>query len=149
MYPFIRDLFVHFLGFKPEDVFTDTSDEHGGIPDVAVMAPTGVLDAKGKETKSRWLVLEAKDEPEVFLNEPSRRATFAEKSKYIDLDTAWFAMVDPFCFVLRAVSTRSANYDASMDIVIKWKDLSEATFKTRCAEISAAHAGEEGGFAQV
>ena len=48
MYPFIRDLFVHFLAFKAEDVFTDTATEHGGIPDVAVMAPTGVLDAKGK-----------------------------------------------------------------------------------------------------
>ncbi|MCX6903216.1 MAG: N-6 DNA methylase [Verrucomicrobia bacterium] len=141
MYPFIRDLFVHFLGFKAEDVFTDTTAEHGGIPDVAVMAPTGVLDAKGKEIKSRWLVLEAKDESEIFLNEASRRATFAEKSKYIQLDTVWFAMVDPSCLVLRAVTTRSANYDASFDIVIRWDGLTEATFRERCVEISAANAG--------
>jgi len=141
MYPFIRDLFVHFLGFKAEDVFTDTAAEHGGVPDVAVMAPTGVLDAKGKEIKSHWLVLEAKDEPEIFLNEASRRATFEEKSKYIELDTVWFAMVDPACFVLRAISTRSATYDSSGDIVIKWNGLTEATFKQRCLEISAAHAG--------
>ena len=141
MYPFIRDLFVHFLGFNAEDVFTDTTAEHGGIPDVAVMAPTGVLDAKGKEIRSRWLVLEAKDEPEVFLKEASRRAVFAEKSKYIGLDTAWFAMVDPSCLVLRAVTTRSASYDASFDIVIKWDGLTEAAFQERCVEISAAHAG--------
>ena len=141
MYPFIRDLFVRFLGFKPEDVFTDVANERGDIPDLAVIAPTGVLDAKGKEIKSRWLVLEAKDEPEIFLDEKSRSETFAEKSKYIDLDTAWFAMVDPSCFVLRAVSTRSANYDASSDTVIQWDGLTEETFKQRCLEISATHAG--------
>ena len=69
MYPFIRDLFVRFFGFNADAVFTDTAIEHGGVPDVAVIAPTGVLDAKGKEIESRWLVLEAKDEPEIFLNE--------------------------------------------------------------------------------
>ena len=141
MYPFIRDLFVHFLGFKAEDVFTDTANEQGDIPDLAVFAPTGVLDAKGKEIKSRWLVLEAKDESEIFLDEVSRAETFAEKSKYIDLDTVWFAMVDPSCFVLRAVSTRSANYDAKGDIEIKWDGLTEEAFKQHCIEISAAHAG--------
>lgn len=141
MYPFIRDLFVRFLDFKAEDVFTDTANEQGNIPDLAVFAPTGVLDAKGKEIKSRWLVLEAKDEPEIFLDDNSRRETFAEKSKYIDLDTVWFAMVDPSCLVLRAVSTRSANYDANGDIVIKWDGLTEEVFKQRCLEISAAHAG--------
>src|SRR5258708_7946123 len=69
MYPFIRDLFVRFLGFDADEVFTDTAIEQGGVPDVAVIAPTGVLDSRGKEIKSRWLVLEAKDEPEVFLHE--------------------------------------------------------------------------------
>ena len=141
MYPFIRDLFVRFLDFKAEDVFTDTANEQGDIPDLAVFAPTGVLDAKGKEIKSRWLVLEAKDEPEIFLDEVSRAETFAEKSKYIDLDTVWFAMVDPSCLVLRAVSTRSANYDAKGDIEIKWAGLTEGVFKQHCLEISAAHAG--------
>jgi hypothetical protein len=100
-----------------------------------------VLDAKGKETKSRWLVLEAKDEAEIFLDENSRRETFAEKSKYIDLDTAWFAMVDPSCLILRAISTRAASYNARADIVIKWNGLSEEAFKSRCLEVSAAHAG--------
>jgi type I restriction-modification system DNA methylase subunit len=141
MYPFIRDLFVHFLNFKPEDVFTDTANEQGNIPDLAVFAPTGVSDAKGKEIKSRWLVLEAKDEAKLFLNEESRGETFAEKSKYIDLDTAWFAMVDPSCLVLRAVSTKSANYNAASDIVVKWAGLTEESFKQRCLEITAAHAG--------
>jgi hypothetical protein len=141
MYPFVRDLFVRFLGFEAADVFTDTANERGDIPDLAVFAPTGVLDAKGKEIKSRWLVLEAKDEPDIFLDEVSRAETFAEKSKYIDLDTVWFAMIDPSCLVLRAVSTRSAIYDAKGDIVIKWEALTEETFKQRCLEISAAHAG--------
>ena len=27
MYPFIRDLFVRFLGFKADEVFTDTANE--------------------------------------------------------------------------------------------------------------------------
>jgi hypothetical protein len=141
MYPFIRDLFVRFLGFKAEDVFTDTANERGDIPDLAVFAPTGVVDAKGKEIKSRWLVLEAKDEADIFLDEKTRGETFAEKSKYIDLDTVWFAMVDPSCLVLRAVSTRSADYDAKSDTVIKWAGLTEEAFKQRCLEISAAHAG--------
>lgn len=141
MYPFIRDLFVHFLGFSVTDVFTDTANEEGNIPDLAIFAPTGVLDAKGKEIKSRWLVLEAKDEPEIFLNEASRAEIFTEKSKYIDLDTVWFAMVDPSCLVLRAVSTRSANYEATGDRVIQWVGLTEETFKQHCLEISVAHAG--------
>lgn len=141
MYPFIRDLFVRFLDFKAEDVFTDTANEEGNIPDLAVFAPTGVLDAKGKEIKTRWLVLEAKDEPGHFLDAESRRKTFAEKSKYIDLDSAWFAMVDPSCLVLRAVSTRSAHYNASRDNVIKLDGLTEEDFKVRCLEITAAHAG--------
>ena len=79
MYPFIRDLFVRFLDFKAEDVFTDTANEQGNIPDLAVLAPTGVLDAKGKEIKSRWLVLEAKDEAEIFLDEASRRENLRGK----------------------------------------------------------------------
>jgi hypothetical protein len=141
MYPFIRDLFVRFLDFKAEDVFTDTANEQGNVPDLAVFAPTGVMDAKGKEIKSRWLVLEAKDEAGVFLEENSRRETFVDKSKYIDLDTVWFAMVDPSCLVLRAVTTRSANYDATGDIVVKWNGLTEDAFRVRCVEISAAHAG--------
>ena len=141
MYPFIRDLFVRFLGFQAEDVLTDTANAQGNSPDLAVLAPTGVLDQKGREIKSRWLVLEAKDEPERFLDENSRRDVFAEKSKYIDLDTVWFAMVDPSCLVLRAVSTRSANYAAGGDLVIRWDGLTEEVFKQRCLEISAAHAG--------
>jgi hypothetical protein len=141
MYPFIRDLFVHFLGFKTGDVSTDIANEQGNSPDLTVSAPTGVLDAKGKEITSHWLVLEAKDEAEVFLDENSRRKTFAEKSKYIELDTVWFAMVDPSCLVLRAVSTRSATYAANSDIVIKWLGLTEEGFKKHCVEISAAHAG--------
>ena len=88
-------------------------------------------------------MLEAKDEPEIFLNEATRRETFAEKSKYIDLDTVWFAMVDPSCFVLRAVSTRSAELRRRGDIVIKWDGLTEEAFKQRCVEISAAHAGTQ------
>ena len=141
MYPFIRDLFVRFLGFKAEDVFTDTANEQGDIPDLAVYAPTGVLDAKGRDSKSRWLVLEAKDEPDIFLAEDSRGKIFAEKSKYIDLDTAWFAMVDPTCLVVRAVSTRSANYDSKSDLVIQWNGLTEESFTRQCLEISAAQAG--------
>lgn len=141
MYPFIRDLFVRFLGFKAEDVFTDTANERGDIPDLAVFAATGVLDAKGKEKTSPWLVLEAKDEPEIFLDEASRAETFAEKSKYIELDTAWFVMVDPSCFVLRAVSTRSANYNPKSDKVIKWDGLTEEAFNQHCLEISVAQSG--------
>ncbi|HVM60635.1 MAG TPA: N-6 DNA methylase [Verrucomicrobiae bacterium] len=141
MYPYIRDLFVRFLDFRAEDVFTDTANELGDVPDVAVMAPSGILDAKGKEIKFRWLVLEAKDEPEVFLDESSRADTFEEKSKYIHLDTVWFAMVDPTCLVLRAVSTRSANYSGKSDLVIRWAGITEEAFKRACVELSAAHAG--------
>jgi len=141
MYPFIRDLFVRFLGFKAEDVFTDTANEQGDIPDLAVFAPTGVPDAKGKDIKSRWLVLEAKDEPGTFLNETTRGDTFSEKSKYIDLDTTWFAMVDPSCLVLRAVTSRAASYDPAGDTVILWAGLTEEAFREGCLEISAAHAG--------
>jgi len=112
-----------------------------GIPDVAVIAPTGVLDSKGKEIKSRWLVLEAKDEPETFLNESSRRDTFAEKSKYIDLDTAWLRWLTPLASCCALSRLARPDYDASCDIVLRWGGLTEEAFKERFVEISAAHAG--------
>ena len=113
----------------------DTADQAGGIPDLCILAPSGIPDS----VPIRWLVAEVKDEPGAFLDGSSRAAIFREKAKYIGLDTAWFVMIDPQCFVLRAVTSRSAQYDPQRDIVMRWSDATEETFCAAFAEIRAEH----------
>ncbi len=141
MYPYLRDLFVHFLGYSAKEVLVDTSNDAGDVPDLAILAPTGISDAKGQERSSRWLVLEAKDETGIFLNPISRRKIFDAKSKYIELDTCWFVFVDPACLVLRKVTSRSASYDEAQDVELRWDALDEISFKTQCAVIARDQAG--------
>ena len=55
-YPYIRDLFIHFLGFKAEDIFTDIANEEGDIPDLAVLlrpARPGCAHRRAKHTSTR------------------------------------------------------------------------------------------------
>lgn len=133
LYPYIRDLFISVFGYRPADLLVDTADQAGGIPDLCVLAPSGIPDSPA----IRWLVMEVKDEAGVFLNEETRVAIFREKAKYIGLDTAWFVMIDPECFVLRPVTSRSAQYDPSRDIVLQWEGLTQDALRSRCNEIHA------------
>jgi hypothetical protein len=116
-------------------VIVDTADQMGGIPDLCVRAPSGIPDS----APIRWLVVEVKDEPGIFLDPQTRAAVFREKAKYIGLDTAWFVMIDPQCFVLRAVTSRSTEYDPNRDTVLRWEGLTEETLRTACGEIHAEH----------
>jgi len=135
LYPYIRDLFVGVLGYRPADLLVDIADQAGGIPDLCVLAPSGIPDS----APTRWLVVEVKDEPGVFLKEKSRASIFQEKAKYIGLDTAWFVMIDPKCFVLRAVTSRSTRYHPGNDSVLRWANTTEEEFRRACAEIHADH----------
>ncbi len=137
LYPYVRDLFLHVLGFRPGDLLVDTSDEIGGIPDLAVLAPNGLTDGSGVALTTRWLVVEVKDEPGVFRRPASRERIFREKAKYIGLDTAWFVLIDPECFVLRPVTSRAASCDPARDAVLIWDELTEETFRAACREIHA------------
>lgn len=103
MYGPIRDLFVHVLGFPPADVDIDTTGE-GGRPDVTARAPSGLTDSKGKQVKIDWIVVEAKDERNCFLNTKTREEIFSKKSKYIGTNTAWFVMVEPEAIIARQVT---------------------------------------------
>jgi len=136
LYPYVRDIYVNILGYRPVDLLVDTADQIGGIPDLCVLGPSGIPDSP----PIRWLVVEVKDEPGVFLNEASRAAIFRDKAKYIGLDTAWFVMIDPECFVLRPVTSRSAQYDASRDVILRWDGLTEEAFRSACCEIQAENA---------
>lgn len=137
LYPYIRDLFIKVLGYRASDLLVDTSDEAGGVPDLAVLAPNGMTDGSGLPLTTRWLVVEVKDEPGVFRRPGSRERIFREKAKYIGLDTAWFVLLDPECFVLRPVTSRSAIYDPARDSVLLWEGLSEEAFGSACREIHA------------
>ncbi|MEO5957907.1 MAG: hypothetical protein ABIR80_02235, partial [Opitutaceae bacterium] len=141
MYPHVRDLFVHFLDYSPEDILSDTANTAGDSPDLAVLADIGVHDAKNRPLRARWLVAEIKDEPDSFVNSGNRARIFAQKSKYIELETAWFAMIDPTVLVLRPVISRAAESDPARDIVIAWAGLTEAAFRAACSPILAEHAG--------
>lgn len=137
LYPYVRDLFTNVLGYRPGDLLVDTADESGGIPDLAVLAPNGLTDGSGVALTTRWLVLEVKDEPGVFRVPASRERIFREKAKYIGLDTAWFVLIDPECFVLRPVTSRAASYDPARDTVLVWDGLTEEAFREACREIHA------------
>ena len=137
LYPYVRDLFVNVLGYRPGDLLVDTADEIGGVPDLAALAPSGLTDRSGAALTTRWLVAEVKDEPGVFRHPASRERIFREKAKYIGLDTAWFVMLDPECFVLRPVTSRAAVCDPARDTVLLWGGLTEEAFRDACREIHA------------
>lgn len=111
MYGPLRDLFVEVLGYPPSDVDIDRSGARGR-PDLTVFAPGGAPGAK-----VAWIVLEAKDEHGACKTEAGRKALFAEKSKYITADTAWFVMVEPTILVARPADRGG---DASTDIVVDY-----------------------------
>jgi hypothetical protein len=60
----VRDLFITVFGYQRSDLIVDTADQMGGIPDLSVLAPSGIPGS----APIRWLVVEVKDEPGVFLN---------------------------------------------------------------------------------
>ena len=130
-YPYIRDLFIGMLGYRPGDLLVDTADDAGGVPDLCILVPSGIPDCP----PVRWVVVEVKDEPGIFHRKKSRARVFQEKAKYINLDTAWFMMIDPKCLVLRPVTSRSARYDPDNDIVLEWAGLSEDQFRDRLFQI--------------
>src|SRR2546430_372925 len=74
LYPYVRDLFISVFGYRPADILVDTADQAGGIPDLCVLAPSGIPDS----SPIRWLVVEVKDEHGSFLNEASRTRIFRD-----------------------------------------------------------------------
>lgn len=138
MYGPIRDVFIHVLGYPAADVDIDTSNE-GGRPDVTVRAPAGYRDAKGKDVKIDWIVVEAKDEHKCFLDPMQRENIFAQKSKYIGTQTAWFVMIEPTCLVLRPVG--GGDLSATADIVMELGGLTETDFLEKSIALKAESAG--------
>jgi hypothetical protein len=132
MYAPLRDLFVEVLGYSPSDVDIDRSGARGR-PDITVFAPGPILGSK-----VAWIVLEAKDEHGACKTEARRKSLFAEKSKYITADTAWFVMVEPTILVARP-SDRGG--DASTDIVLDLTKTDYETFLDKLANLKSEIAG--------
>lgn len=125
MYGAIRDLFVHVLGYPAADVDIDVAGE-GGRPDVTARAPSGLTDAKGKQVKIDWIVVEAKDERGCFLNPKTREEIFSKKSKYIGTNTAWFVMVEPEAIIVRQVTGN--DFSTVNDIELRLDGLHKQDF---------------------
>lgn len=139
MYGHLRDLFVHFLGYPGRAVVIDTAGD-AGRPDVTCRAPSGLVAPNGRPHEIDWIVLEAKDQRSGLSQEENRERIFAEKSKYITPNTAWFVMADPIIFVARPVL--SGDYDAANDIIFYFKgDGGGAEFRQRFASLHAEVAG--------
>ncbi len=138
MYPHLFDLFVHFLGYGRRQVFVDTAGD-AGRPDLACKAPSGLTLANGRPFEIDWIVVEAKDGRTNLANADAREALFAEKSKYITPNTAWFVMVNPSLFVARPVM--SGDYNALGDIEFSFHGESEADFRRKFAPLHRAVAG--------
>lgn len=132
MYGPLRDLFVEILGYPSKDVDIDIAGARGR-PDLTIFAPGAVATAKVS-----WIVLEAKDAHGIFLKEARRAALFAEKSKYITADTAWFVMVDPTTIVARPADQGG---NAASDIVLDLTTLTYDDFLDRFAALKAEVAG--------
>lgn len=133
MYGHLRDLFIEVLGYPAADVDIDRRGQRGR-PDLTVFAPGGAA-----ATRVAWIVLEAKDEHGACRTDRARARLFAEKSKYITADTAWFVMVDPTAIVARA-SDKGTNADA--DIVVPFTAaLSIDDFAEALAPLRAEAAG--------
>lgn len=138
MYPRLFELFVHFLGYQRRQVFTDTAGD-AGRPDLACKAPSGLTLANGRPHEIDWIVVEAKDGRTNLANPSTREALFAEKSKYITPNTAWFVMVSPSLFIARPVM--SADYDAANDIEFLFLSEDEETFRRKFAALHHDVAG--------
>ena len=132
MYGHLRDLWIEVLGYSPSAVDIDRSGARGR-PDLTIFAPGGA-----DNEKVAWIVLEAKDEPEICRDSDQRAALFAEKSKYITADTAWFVMVDPTTWVARPADRGS---DASTDRVLDLTSVSFEQFCIQCKDLQADVAG--------
>lgn len=137
MYPRLFQLFVHFLGYPGRQVLADTAGD-AGRPDLTCKAPNGLIDANGRSELIDWIVVEAKDHRYGLGKAENREKLFAEKSKYITPNTAWFVMVDPIIFVARPVAGGDLNADN--DIVVYFADGEEA-FREHLAGLRAEIAG--------
>lgn len=138
MYGPIRDIFIHVLGYTATDVDIDTAGE-GGRPDVTARALSGFVDSRDVPMKIDWVVVEAKDERDCFINAKIRENIFAQKSKYVTADTAWFVMVEPDALIIRPVA--GVTLTANADIVISFADLTEHEFRTKASMLMASQAG--------
>jgi SAM-dependent methyltransferase len=139
MYGHLRDLFVHFLGYAGREVVIDTNGD-AGRPDITCRAPSGLPGPSGRPHEIDWIVLEAKDEFQCFSNLTTREAIFAEKSKYITPNTAWFVMVDPTVFIARPVLSADFNPENDVSFYFAGPE-SEAEFRERFASLRAEVAG--------
>lgn len=138
MYGPIRDILVHVLGYPAGDVDIDVTGE-GGRPDVTARALSGLKDAKGKDKKIDWIVVEAKDEVGCFRNNTSREDIFDKKSKYIGPNTSWFVMIEPEIIVVRQVTGK--DFSAASDIELLLADLDQNTFEHRLLAMRYDRAG--------
>lgn len=137
MYPRLAELFIHFLGYARAQVLADTTGD-AGRPDLTVRAPSGLTLASGRQHEIDWIVLEAKDARTRLENEDVREALFAEKSKYITPNTAWFVMVSPTLFIARPVM--SGDHSPVNDIEFAFLGEGEEQFLRKFAALHAARA---------
>ncbi len=138
MYPHLFQLFVHFLGYQGRQVFVDTAGD-AGRPDLACKAPSGLTLANGRPLEIDWIVVEAKDGRTNLANAETREALFAEKSKYITPNTAWFVMATPSLFIARPVM--SGDYNALNDVEFSFHGESEDDFRRKFAALHSDVAG--------
>ncbi|WP_439544679.1 N-6 DNA methylase [Sandarakinorhabdus sp.] len=138
MYPRLFQLFVHFLGYRGNQVLVDTAGD-AGRPDVTCRAPSGLTLANGRSHEVDWIVVEAKDGRTNLANRSVREALFAEKSKYITPNTAWFVMVNPSLFIARPVMSGVA--DDANDIEFALHSENEAAFRLKFADLHSDRAG--------
>lgn len=136
MYPYVRDIFIHALGYKSNQILSDVQAASGkGVPDLTIRVSSGVKGHDRKDLVLEKIVVEVKDEPGTFLRSASRNAIFREKSKYVGVDTTHFVMIDPSCMVIRPVHI-AAGVVAGEDTVIEFDNgLNIHDFRGKASQI--------------
>ena len=144
MYPHLRDLFTDALGHASENIIADSPQKGmgGNSPDLVIRCDTGLVDAKERAIRHDWIVVEAKDERGVFLDERKREEIFSDKQKYIRPETEWFVMIEPDCIVVRSITVRHQTAPDS-DRVFKWEVFASVKdFREKLRELHADNASE-------
>lgn len=130
MYSYVKELLM-ILGHPGRDIVVDRPLRgRGDTPDLSVNVhlPNGM-------TRENWIAVEVKDERGIFAAVQSREAVFADKSKYIELDTEWFLMIDPTVWVIRRMG-RDKRGSPEDDIVLSFSGLTLNEFKEQNADLS-------------
>ena len=91
LYPYVRDVFIHLLGYPKAHVRLTDKGSLGKIPDISLTS----ADSNPRD-RVYWMVGEVKKESKVFWSADYRRNRWEKQLKqYVSADTVYALLIDP------------------------------------------------------